>query len=175
MRAWICGLVALGALLAVGSPALAAEPLHIEATDGRCTFGVNNGQIGASNYRCSKLIVSQDARTGDVTVRFEFTDGLMVELTGSGMQVNPTWMMMGIGKMAWTNPGGTPMQDLRNPSDSPRDQLIGQCAVSLQEEGTRIWEVFCQLNTAIGNTKAEYKVPKSEKEKAAEEARKAAD
>eukprot|EP01030_Chromulinospumella_sphaerica_P022769 gene22769-22764_t len=159
MRAWICGVIAAGALIAAGAPAMAA-PLRLEATDGRCTFGVNNGQIGASNYKCSKLTVSQDAKSGDVTLRFEFTDGLVVELTGSGMQVNPTWMMMGIGKMAWTNPGGTPMQDLRNPADSPRDQLIGQCAVSLQENGTRIWEVYCQLNTAIGAVKAEYKVPK---------------
>lgn len=161
MRGWICGLIAAGALMAAGAPAMAA-PLHMETTEGRCTLSVNNGQIGANNYKCSKLTVSQDEKTGDITIRFDFTEGLVVELSGSGMQVSPTWLMMGIGKVAWTNPGGTPVQDMRNPMDSPRDQVIGHCAVSVQENGSGIWEVYCLLNTAIGTLKAEYKVPKAE-------------
>jgi hypothetical protein len=157
-----------GALLAVVVPA-AAAPLKLEATDGRCTLSVNNGQIGANNHRCTKVTVSQDLRTGDVSVRYDMDSGLVVELSGAGMQVNDIWIMMGIGKVSWTNPGGAPVQDMLNAANSPRDQVIGQCAVSLQDQGRKIWEIYCQLNTAIGAMRADYKVPKIEDDKKAAE------
>jgi hypothetical protein len=148
-----------GLMLTFGSVGAMAAPATITA-DGRCDVNVNTGRVVGGGH-CKTATVSRDAKTGEVILRFDFADGLTMEMEGPGLAVSAVWLMMSPGRMSWTNPGDSNPQVLANQADSPRDQLSGRCAIALQNDRTQIQEIYCNLKTAVGDIDIEFKVPKA--------------
>lgn len=162
MRLTLATVAVAAGLLSVGlsGPAFALPPTLSAA--GRCDIAINTGAIGAGDH-CARMSVQQVEASGEVLLRFEFergwaTDGMVIELQGSGMHIGD-WLVMSPGRMRWTNAGGKP-QEFLNAARDPDPQITGQCAVRLLEKATAIDETHCRVRTPLGDFTVVFKVPK---------------
>lgn len=159
MKRTIVAMAAGGVLtLGLNAPAL-AQPAVMTA-EGRCEFVVNSGQV-ASSAACRRLTLSEDEQTGETVLKVEFDTGLTFEIAGPALQLNNEWRFLSPSQVAWTNPGAKRRQDLTNRTDSERDQIAGRCSIALQGGATRLYEVYCNLKSPIGDIRMEFKVPRS--------------